>query len=103
MLTNKFPSRSAPRDKIPTTVFKKVSHLLAVVISELFNMSIREGVFPSCRKIGRVIPISKLGKKDSLNNYRPVTTSPIFAKIFEKLAHKSIMSFISQVCLLNCN
>ena len=82
---------------------KKFSHILAPVISELFNMSIMEGIFPSCLKTGRVIPIFKSGKKYQTTNYRPITTLPILVKNFEKLAHKRLVCFIMRFNLLNSN
>ena len=98
-----FPSCLKTRCAIPTLIFKKMSHIPAPVISELFNMSIMEGVFPSCLEAGRVIPIFKSGKKDQTTNYRPITTLPILAKIFEKLAHKIMICFINRFNLLNSN
>ena len=80
-----------------------MSHILAPVISELFNMSIMEGIFPSCLRIGHVLPIFKSGKKDQMTNYRPVTTLPVLAKNLEKIAHKIMMCFISRFSLLNTN
>ena len=63
MLNSKFPNKGSPFDKIPALLFKEKSHILASIISELFNMSIKEGVSPSCLKTGHVIPIFKTGKK----------------------------------------
>ena len=91
MLISKFPHKGSPFDRIPTLIFKKMSHILAPVISELFNMSIMECFFPSCLKIERVIPIFKSGKKYHPPYYRPIATLPILAKNFEKLAHKRII------------
>ena len=45
-----------------------------------------EGFFLVVLKIGGVIPIFKSGKKQT-TTYRPITTLPILAKNFEKLAH----------------
>ena len=42
-----------------------MSHILAPVISELCNMNIIKGIFPSCLKTGRVTPIFKSGKQIS--------------------------------------
>ena len=102
-LISKLPNKSAPLDKIPTFIFKKMSHVISPIICELFNLSIREGIFPSCLKTGRVIPIFKAGKKNQMKNYRPITTLPVLAKLFEKLAHKRMMNFISKFKLLNRN
>ena len=60
-----------------------MSDILAPVISELFNMRNMEGVFPSCSKIGRGIPIFKSGKKDQTTNYRPITTLPVSANFLK--------------------
>ena len=60
----------------------KLKNITLLLISELFNMSIMEGVFPSCLKIGRVIPIVKSGKRDHMTNYKPITTLPVEAKFF---------------------
>ena len=38
-----------------------------------------------------------------MTNYRPITTLPVLPKIFEKLAHKRMMCFISRFNLLNTN
>ena len=72
-------------------------------MSELFNMSIMECIFLSCLKFGRVIPIFESGRKGQMTNYRPITTPPVSAKFFEKLAHKRIMCFINRFNLINTN
>ena len=63
-----------------------MSHILAPVISELFNRSVMEGVFPSCIKIGRVLPNFKSGKKDQTTNYRAITTLPVLATFFSEFS-----------------
>jgi len=77
--------------------------LLSSVICELLNLSIRERIFPSCLKIGRVISIFKSGKKDQKKNYRPITTLPVLAKPFEKLAHKRMMKISNKFEKINGN
>ena len=62
MLISKFPNRGSLFGRIPTLMFKKMSHILAHVISEQINMSLMGGVFPTCLKTGRVTPIFKSGK-----------------------------------------
>ena len=103
MLLSKILSKDAPLDKIPVTTYKKVKHILSPVISELFNLTIREGIFPTCLKVGRVIPIFKSGKKYQLKSYRTITTLPVLAKVFEKLLHKRMMDFVNKFNILNYN
>ena len=38
-----------------------------------------------------------------LTNYRPITTTPIFSKIIEKLAHNQIYNFLDNNKLVKTN
>ena len=53
------------------------------------------GIFPDILKIGKVSPIYKKGNPQLLDNYRPVSIIPIFAKIFEKVIYRRLHSFFS--------
>ena len=80
-----------------------MKHILFLVISELFNLTIREGIFRTYLKVVRVIPIFKSDKKDQLKNYRPIATLPVLAKVFEKFMHKRMVDFINKFRILNSN
>ena len=54
-----------------------------------------QGTFPPCLKTGRITPIHKKGPKNDITNYRPVSTLPIFGKIFEKIIYDRLYSFIT--------
>ena len=95
MLLSKFPRIGAPLDKIPITTYKKFQHIMSPLISELFNLIIRTGIFPTCLKVGRVIS-TFISEKYQLKDYTPITTSPVLAKVCEKLMHKSKMDFINK-------
>ena len=64
--------------------------------SILYNLSLVKGVFPNPLKIARVSPGYKSGNPDLIDNYRPISSLPVFSKIFEKLTLKRIESFISR-------
>ena len=53
--------------------------------SELFDLTIREGIFSTCLKLWWVIPVLKTGKKYQLNNYRTFIILPVPAKVFFKV------------------
>ena len=61
----------------------------------------QEGVFPDKLKIGRITPIMKKGNPELLENYRPVSTLPIFGKIFEKVIYERLYSFFISQRLIN--
>ena len=72
---------------------KHVRHLIAPVLTSIFNKCMFSGVFPSELKIAKVIPLFKSGKRQLLSNYRPISILPLFSKIFERLIHSRLSSF----------
>ena len=50
-LFSKLPNKSTLLNKIPTILYKKMSHMLTSVLSELYLTSFVEGIFPSCLKV----------------------------------------------------
>ena len=75
------------------------SHPCIVVhLKLLFNMMLSHGYVPDAFSFGIVIPIvkDKRGDLSSVDNYRPITLSPIISKIFEyMLIDKYSSYFIS--------
>jgi len=94
-------NKSCALNTIPVFIFKTCSEILSPVIARLFCMSVYSGTFPNSLKTARVIPIHKSGEPTSTSNYRPISTLPILSKIFEKLMHKKLMSFIDSNNILS--
>ena len=93
-------NKKASLNNIPIAILKQISHIISPLLSEIFNDSINVGIFPDKLKVGRVIPLYKEGALNDVSNYRPITTLSVFSKIFEKLVHKRMTSFISQYNLI---
>ena len=88
----------------PIAVIQKLSDTISPALSHiLFNSSIKKGIFPEKLKVAKVVPLFKSGAKTEFINYRPVSILPIFDKIFEKIIHKRIMSYIDTFKILNEN
>ena len=51
------------------------------------------GEFPNTLKTGQITPIYKKEDEEQLKNYRPISTLPIFGKIFGKLIYKRLYNF----------
>ena len=66
----------------------------------LYNLSLVKSVFPSLLKIARVNPGFKTGEHNVIDNYRPISSLPIFSKIFERLTLTRMESFISRENIL---
>ena len=54
------------------------------------------GSLPDELKFGTITPVYKKGQKDNIENYRPISTFPIFGKIFEKLLYSRIHNFMTE-------
>ena len=65
-----------------------------------FNNFMANGVFPDMLKIGKITPIYKKDDCTLLENYRAISTLPIFGKIFEKIIHNRFYSFFSSQNLI---
>ena len=98
-----FKNKKSSIKNVPIAIIKKVSHIISPLLSQLFNESISAGIFPDKLKTSRVIPLFKQGDTTSIKNYRPISTLSIFSKIFEKLVHKRMVSFISKYEIIKAN
>jgi len=63
-------------------------------LTDIFNNCVQNGIFPDKLKLAKVIPIFNSGAKDIASNYRPISILSHFSKIFEKLMHKNLVSFL---------
>ena len=81
-------------DNLPI-VIKYRELTLTPVLTKLFNKCVAEGVYPDFLKIAKVIPIFKGGEINEENSYRPISILTQINKIFEKLLHKRLYSFIA--------
>ncbi len=62
--------------------------------TNIFNLSLSLSMVPSCFKKSTSVPIPKKNKITCLNDWRPVTLTPIFRKCFEKLIRDYICSVL---------
>ena len=88
---------------IPIRVIKKSAHTFCDTLSAYFNILMKAGIFPDGLKLGKVTPVFKKGNPEILGNYRPVSTLPIFGKIFEKIIYSRIYKYAISQNILNEN
>ncbi len=86
---------------IPIKVIKSSAQLICPIIAKGMNECMRAGIFPDKLKIGKITPIYKKDNPEQLTNYRPVSTLPIFGKIFEKVIYERLYSYITSQNLMN--
>ena len=83
-IINNMKPKSSHLNTIPIKILKQVSPCISPILSFLINKSISSNIFPKYLKTSRVIPIHKGGDTEDVNNYRPISLLPPFAKIYEK-------------------
>ena len=81
---------------IPIVVIKHCAPIIAPTLSKLYKNCMSRRTFPDELKLVVITPIHKKGPKDDVGNYRPISTLPIFGKIFEKILYSRIYNFMSQ-------
>jgi exonuclease III len=87
---------SAGVDEIPAALFKEFFPLISEVITHLFNHSLKSGLFPSCLKYAKIIPIYIKGTKSLISNYRPIALLTCISKVLEKLAFGDILHHLER-------
>ena len=64
-------------------------------LTNLINLSIKQGIFPDELKIARVVPIFKSGDKALVSNYCPISVLSFVSKIYEKIMYNYLIDFIN--------
>ena len=82
--------KSAGWDGVAPRVIKGVAGELAGSLSRLFNCCMREGHYPACFKVARVVPIFKGKGEDPTDyaGYRPVSVLLVLSQLFERVQAK---------------
>ena len=92
--------QSLDMDGLSSKFIKEYAEELSKPLCYLINLSIEMGFFPDRLKITKIIPIHKKNDTQKSENYRPISISSIFAKIFEYGILNRITSFIDKFKLI---
>ena len=64
---------------------KRTADVMATRLSVVFRLLVRLGSFPACWKQANVTPIPKGPPSSSITNYRSISITSVFSKVFERL------------------
>ena len=86
-------SNKAPGpDGIHGKILKNCARSLAYPLTILFNLSFLTGLIPPDWKLASVVPVFKMGDKNSVENYRPISFTSLVMKVFERCIKTSLLS-----------
>jgi exonuclease III len=102
-LINSSPNKQCDLDPIPTSLLKDCLSILAPIITDIVNMSLVSGSFPSIFKQSIVTPLIKKASldPDNLANYRPISNLSLLSKLTERIVKDRLQSHLSRNSMFN--
>ena len=96
-------AKSSGIDNVSSSVLKDVITVLLTLITHLFNLTLKNGIFPKSWKKALVVPIPKAGNLTKVQNYRPISLLPLPGKLLEKLVHAQLSAHLENIKYLTDN
>ena len=96
LISNLDNKKSPGHDGFSGKFIKLCSPHISELLANILNLSISNGVYPDKLKIARVSPIFKKGVKSDPNNYRPISVLSLINKVFEKVLHSRLYSYLNR-------
>ena len=90
------PGKGLGWDEVSPKVIKGVAKELSGSLSRLYNCCMREGYYPTCFKVARVVPVFKAEDPTEFSNYRPVSVLPVLSQVFEKVIRSRLVRFLDR-------
>ena len=87
---------SSGYDDLSNILLKELHHLITQPLTDLFNRSISEGIFPEAMKLADTVPLYKSKDRTLTTNYRPVSLLITISKLLEKAVHSRVYDFMEQ-------
>ena len=94
-------NKAAGPGEISIRLIKSCKLAIGVHLQFALNECIAEKIFPTKMKLAYVTPIFEKGDKLDSTNYRPISVTPSFAKIIERLLLNQMMEYIDKHKIIN--
>ena len=96
LLLNLSSNSATGPDGISARMLKLSASSIAAPLTNIFNLSISSGIFPSDWKNSNVVPIPKTkSPSSSPSDYRPISLLPIISKVLERHIFNYLHNFCS--------
>ena len=94
------PKSSTDCDGISIKLLKKFAIELSYPLTHIFNLSLKNCIFPSKLKTSKIIPLHKAGSPELCDNYRPIALLSSISKTLEKIVANKLTQHIESNKLL---
>jgi len=88
------PKMSYDANGVSSKMIKFIGEEISIPLAHIFNISLREGVFPEKLKLCRVIPIFKSGNPLECDNFRPISLLSSISKVLEKIVAEKLIAHL---------
>ena len=97
-------NKSCGHDKIYNEYIKCTKVIMIPTYVKLFNVILKDGIFPESWSLGMICPIYKnKGSKAKPENFRPITLLSCLGKLFSSILNVRMEMFLEEHNLLNEN
>ena len=86
---------------IPSYILKEIAYAILFPLSFIFNSSLQHHWVPDQWKTSFVVPIFKNGDRSKPLNYRPISLTSSFSRLFESILHQQISTHLEQNSLIS--
>ena len=86
-------NKAADMDNISGIFLKYGADILATLVAQIRDLSIKLSHFPNNCKLAKLKLLYKNGSKTDLKSFRPISLLPIVSKIKEKIIHDEITEY----------
>jgi hypothetical protein len=94
ILNNLDVSKACGFDNISNKILKLCAATIFKPFTRLINTSLSLGQYPTCWKMGNVIPLFKKNNRQCRSNYRPISLLVSLSKICEKVVFVRLYNFL---------
>lgn len=94
IIGNMRTNKTCDPNSAPIKILRKCKNELAKQLSDIINISFTMGKFLNSTKKTKIIPVYRKDDKLNCSNFRPLSPIPSLIKMFEKIIHQRLPTFI---------